>query len=94
MTYCNRGNINLDAAVAAYSSGVPVIVYSTEKQVLHGRETLEAIVQLGTPLSCAIFEDISVDDWNNSDWPEVLEAARVVCMKQGGFDPRWIDRIQ
>jgi hypothetical protein len=27
-----------------------------------------------------------VDDWKNSDWPEVLEAARQIFVEEGGFE--------
>ena len=82
----NRGNLNLDVAVEAYSKGMPVVVCSAEGSVIHGQETLQAMIELGTPLKCATIYEVSVDDWNNSDWPEVLEAARRVFMERGGFE--------
>jgi hypothetical protein len=89
--YWNRGNLNLDAAVEAYSKGTPVIMYAEGGGVIHGRETLEVITRLGTPLDYVEIHDVSVEDWNNSHWPEVLEAARQVFMKQGGFKLRRTD---
>jgi hypothetical protein len=62
-----------------------VIVYSTEGGVIHGRETMKAVIDTGIQLECLAIHDVAVDDWNNSDWPEVLEAARQVFMKRGGF---------
>jgi len=89
MTFFNRGNLNLDAAVEAYSRGVPVIVLSTDdKYLLHGRETADMVAQLGTTMKCLMIHDVSGEDWNNSDWLEVLEAARRVFMEKGGFESR------
>jgi hypothetical protein len=84
----NRGNLDLDAAVEAYSKGIPVVVRSPDGGLLHGQETLEVIVSVGVPLECCVIRNISVDDFNNSDWPEVLEAARTVFMERGGFTIR------
>jgi hypothetical protein len=84
-TYFNRGNLDLNAAVEAYSKGTPVIVYTPEGGVIHGRETMKVIIDTGAALECVAIHGVSVDDWNNSDWPEVLEAARQVFMQQGGF---------
>jgi len=86
MTDYNRGNLNLDAAVEAYGRGVPVVVLSTDEDLLHGEETLQVIARLGTALRFLTIRDVSVDDWKNSDWPEVLESARQVFMEEGGFE--------
>lgn len=56
-----------------------------ESAPIHGRETLEVIIHLGTAIECLTIRGVPLDDWNDSDWPEVLEAARLVFMKQGGF---------
>lgn len=84
----NRGKLNLDCAVQAYSEGKPVVVRANDGSLLHGQQTLEAIRSLGTGLECLVVEDISAVDWNNSDWPELLEAAREVFMQRGGFELR------
>ena len=81
----NRGTLDLDAALEAYSRGIPVVVISSDKDLLHGRETLEVITSLGAQLECLTIRGISADDWKNSDWPEVLEAARKLLFEQGGF---------
>lgn len=94
MTDFNRGNLNLDAAIEAYSGGLPVVVLSTDGGPIHGTETLDVITQLGTPMKCLTIHGVPVDDWNNSDWPEVLEAARQVFMEQGRFKLRRMDEAE
>ena len=32
-------------------------------------------LSLGAALECVVIENVPVADWNDSDWPEVLEAA-------------------
>jgi hypothetical protein len=83
-----RGKLSLDGALEAYSRGVPVVLLSTRGDLLHGRETLEVIAKLGTELECLTVPDVSADVWEKSAWPEVLEAARQVFVKQRGFDLR------
>jgi hypothetical protein len=61
-----------------YRSGKPVIVLSNEGKVLHGRKELEACVRSGTSVSTAVIRGIKVEEWNKSDWPEAMEAARRV----------------
>jgi hypothetical protein len=63
-----------------------VVIRSAKGSVLHGQETLEMIKSLGAALECVVIEKVPVADWNDSDWPEVLEAARRVFMEQGRFE--------
>ena len=88
----NPGNLNLGVAVESYSRGIPVVVISGDGCLLHGRETVDVIAQLGTALKSFVIHGVSGDDWNNSDWPELLEAARQVFMEQGGFRIRRSDQ--
>ena len=70
-------NVGMQIAHEAYSTGRPVIVFSTEGRVLHGVDELKAIVDTEVGMECEVIRpDISQSQWNESDWPEIFEAAR------------------
>lgn len=90
----NRGKLDLDQAVRAYSEGKPVVVFGVdargESVLIHGSETLETIRALGTQLpdyamECLTIRGVPLDDWKDSEWPLALEAARLAFMERGGF---------
>ena len=54
----------------------PVVILSTDSGVIHGRKFLEAVVDLNVPMDAKVIFGIDVDQWNSSEWPEILEAAR------------------
>jgi hypothetical protein len=62
-------------AFQAYQSGRPVAILDKSGSVIHGREELEAIDQLSMT-ECFVVRNVDVDQWNASEWPEILEAAR------------------
>jgi hypothetical protein len=70
-------------AIEAYRKNMPVIVRSAAGDLLHGAEDLRNIVDTQAPLTCTIIRlDISVDDWNASEWPEIFEAARHLWLSE------------
>jgi len=67
----------MQLATETYSRGLPVIVFSVNEELLHGVEDLKAILALNAPLEAHIIRlDNTVEDWNESQWPEIFEAAR------------------
>ena len=73
--------LDLDDAVHEYSEGRAVVVKATDGGVLHGRETLQAIIDTGASLECSVIRDVDREQFEASDWPEILEAARQVFMR-------------
>jgi hypothetical protein len=71
----------LNRAVEAYRNGTPVVVLSDDKGILHGTETLQAIKDTGVAMACLIIEGIPAAQFNETDWPEKLEAARRLFME-------------
>jgi hypothetical protein len=51
---------------------------------LHGEETLKTIVDTQMPTRVLTIRGVDVEQWNASEWPEILEAARRLFM-QGRF---------
>jgi len=67
----------MQLATETYSRGLPVIVFSVNEELLHGVEDLKGILALNAPLEAHIIRlDNTVEDWNESQWPEIFEAAR------------------
>ena len=81
----NRGKLDLIGAVEAYAKGSSVVVFDDAGAVLHGRETLELIKSAGIGLDCLVIRDVNSKAFDDSHWPEILEAARRVFMKDGGY---------
>ena len=71
----------LFGALLAYASGNPVVVLDEGEQALHGEDTLKAIIDTKAPLKAAVLHGIPRRDFEASDWPEVLEAARLNFMQ-------------
>lgn len=62
-------------AFQAYQSGVPVVILDKSGSPIHVREELQSIDRL---TKCFVVRDVHVDQWNASEWPQNLEAARQV----------------
>ena len=58
----------------AYAGGSPVVIL-TERGVLHGMETLQAIIQTGAGLKCAVFL-VDQNEFESCDLPEFCEGLR------------------
>jgi hypothetical protein len=79
----NYGRLNLECALDSYQRGRPVIVKANDGGILHGQETLKAIIETGTPLECAVIDGVDRKEFESTDWPEVLESFRLVFMQDG-----------
>jgi len=66
--------------LSQYRNGMPVIVLSEDEDVLfHGADELQAIISLSMPVQCVVIHtSLSRQQWNDSDLPEICEAARRV----------------
>lgn len=71
----------LFGALLCYIEGHPVVIFAPNKAVLHGTETLEGIVGANVGLNCACIFGIDPHEFESSDWPELLEAARINWMQ-------------
>lgn len=58
-----------------------MVVLSDSEGLLHGHETLETVVSLNLPLEATVIVGIPAEEYYNSEWPEILEAARQVFME-------------
>ena len=75
--------VGMQIALAAYNTGRPVIVFSTEGNLLHGVDELKAIVDTQVGLECQVIRpEVSQSQWNESEWPEVFEAARSLWLSE------------
>lgn len=63
-------------AKALYQAGEPVALKDTNGKVIHGEETLDAIVGFKLALKCRIIEDIDINEWKNSHWPQLFVGVR------------------
>src|SRR2546430_2243272 len=84
-----RHERGLMLALKAYAEGHPVVVFSTEGALLHGEETCRAIVDAGVTLDATAVEDIPKVEFEATDWPEMLEAARRMFMEGASLDPEY-----
>jgi hypothetical protein len=66
---------------------LPVVVLDEQGNILHGEETLRAIVDTNASLGVLTIEGINRERFEASDWPEMLEAAREVFMANKEFSP-------
>ena len=73
--------LDLQEAVNAYRHGLPVVVLDRDENLLYGTETLEIIAQTSVSLQCKVIDGIDRIAFEESDWPEILEAARLVFMQ-------------
>lgn len=74
-------------AMRAYSKDKPVVVFSASQELLHGAEELKTILGMDVRLECTIIGlPNSAEEWNESDWPELFEAARQLWMSGRLFD--------
>ena len=76
-----RWQTPLIQAVEAYFRGQPVVVRSSENNLLHGEETLKTIAGLDLPLNCFLVENVPQDKYDASEWPEILERLRQTYME-------------
>ena len=68
-------------ALLQYADGYPVVIRDRDGGILHGRESLESLIALDMPLTAVVVSGIPVEEWNASEWPERLEAARQLFMQ-------------
>jgi hypothetical protein len=66
------------------------VVFSTEDKLLHGDDTLKAIVDTGAPIEVTAIRDIPQVEFEATDWPEILEAARQMFMKGARLDDDYV----
>jgi len=85
-TMTNKAENALHRAVAAYREGHPVVVLSDEGATLHGEDFLRAVRDLSMPLEARVIRGIPKAEFEASDWPEILEAARQVFLKNAWPD--------
>lgn len=64
------------SALDAYSNGYAVVVFSNTREPLHGREFLEAVVDLSMPLEAFFVAGVTTELWTVSKYAEALERAR------------------
>ena len=67
--------------VQSYREGKPVVVHAKDGGVLHGEETIRAIVDTGVPLDVLLIKNIDRQQFEGSDLPEICEAARQVWLE-------------
>jgi hypothetical protein len=72
----------MKSAIDDYQDDKPVIVF-VEDELVHGGEELQAIISTGVPLDCRVIHlEISMDEWNKSEWPEIYAAARELWLSE------------
>ena len=76
-------------ALQAYAEGYPVLIFSDEGVLLHGEETCRAIVDTGVSIDAKDVEDIPKVEFEATDWPDMLEAARRMFMEGASLDPEY-----
>lgn len=71
----------MTVAVAAYQNDKPVIVFSTEGNLLHGNDDLQGLASIEIAANCLVIRGFcSQAEWNDSNWPEVFAAAHELWM--------------
>ena len=68
-------------ALSAYKNGYPVVIFSSNREPLHGQEFLEAVVDLSLPLEAFFVDGVATELWDASKYAEALEAARHLFMQ-------------
>jgi hypothetical protein len=66
-------------ALMSYIEDRPVMVFGSNAKLLHGHETAKMIAGMSRDFSmnCCCFYGINPQEFDSSDWSELLEAARV-----------------
>lgn len=78
MTTRSKFEAQMDTALRAYSNELPVVIKDERGSVLHGKEILKQVVELGVSLDCIVIDGVDRDLFESTTWPEKLEAARLV----------------
>jgi hypothetical protein len=73
----------MDKALESYRQGVPVTVKDCDGNVLHGVEILDQIFEYDTTLTCLEIDKVDRQDFENSDWPGLLEKIRRLFWERG-----------
>jgi hypothetical protein len=78
-----KADKELNNAITSYREGRPVVVFDKAGCHLHGEEFLKQMAALGKSLpdfsmDTTVIYGISREYFESSDWPEILEAARLV----------------
>jgi hypothetical protein len=71
------------AATKAYKQGFPVVIWAKEGFFVHGEEELKAIARGDCAVPVVNIYGVDASRWNESDCPEVVEAARRVYFLGG-----------
>jgi len=81
-------------ALLAYTEGCPVLVFAPNAAILHGIPTLEHIRATNVGLNTICVYGIDPHKFEASDWPDVLEAARITWMKGDKFGDSFIQFVK
>jgi hypothetical protein len=85
---------NLFRALLAYAEGSPVVVFDDKGYLLHGEETLKGAVAAEATLQSLIVTCIPKKEFEASDWPELLEAARQNFMHGEKLQPSYLQWVK
>ena len=66
--------------VDAYRAGFHVAILAKDESVLHGAETLQAIIESGVRLDTEVIRGVERKSFEGSDLPEICEAARIAWL--------------
>jgi hypothetical protein len=69
--------------IQSYREGIPVVIRAKDGGVLHGEDTLRVIVETGVTLKALTISGVDRQQFEETDLPEVCEAARVVWLQDG-----------
>ena len=69
-------------ALMSYIEDCPVMIFGSEGTLLHGDETAAMIAGMSKDfrMNCCCVQGINRGEFDSSDWPEMLEAARINWM--------------
>jgi hypothetical protein len=69
----------LFGALMSYIEDCPVMIFGSDGTLLHGHETAKMIAGMSKDfrMNCSCVYGINPDEFDSSDWSELLEAARI-----------------
>jgi len=67
----------LELVLALYEANQPVVLKEKGGRIIHGEETLKTV----DIKDCLIIDRIDIDEWERSQWPQILEGARQGWLK-------------
>ena len=72
----------LFGALMSYIDACPVMIFGSDGTLLHGQETAKMIAGMSEDfgMNCCCVYGINPHEFDSSDWPELLEAARINWM--------------